>query len=71
MLVVSPFTILGHFGSLNMEFEIRNDNVSITIMHLGLVYTERVLQQLTKTTHLELLLLQVDRLLHCDLLLRT
>ena len=30
--------LLGHFGSLNMEFEMRNDNVSITIMPLGLVY---------------------------------
>ena len=30
-----------------MEFEMRNENVSITIMPLGLVYTERVLQNIT------------------------
>jgi len=47
MLVVFLFAMLGHFGSLSMEFEMRNENVSITIMPLGLVYTERVLQNIT------------------------
>ena len=30
-----------------MEFEMRNDNVSITVMPLGLVYTESALRRLT------------------------
>ena len=42
--------LLGHFGSLNMEFEIRKENISITIMPLGLVYTERVLKMPTVST---------------------
>ncbi|XP_065917621.1 11-beta-hydroxysteroid dehydrogenase 1-like [Dysidea avara] len=48
--VTSKHALKGHFGSLNMEFEIRKENISITIMPLGLVYTERVLKMPTVST---------------------
>lgn len=41
------FTLIGYFASLNIEFQMRKENISITIMPLGLVYTEQVLKKLT------------------------
>jgi len=41
------FVLIGHFGSLNLEFEMRKENVSVTIMPLSLVYTEKVLNRVT------------------------
>ncbi|XP_065916842.1 hydroxysteroid 11-beta-dehydrogenase 1-like protein isoform X2 [Dysidea avara] len=43
--IVAISSIVGHFGSLSLEFEKRNENISVTIMPLSIVYTENLLKQ--------------------------
>ncbi|XP_065916841.1 11-beta-hydroxysteroid dehydrogenase 1-like isoform X1 [Dysidea avara] len=43
--VASKHALQRHFGSLSLEFEKRNENISVTIMPLSIVYTENLLKQ--------------------------
>jgi len=44
--------ITGYFGSLNMEFQLREENISIVIMPLPFVYTNRAVEAMKVKSNL-------------------